>query len=125
MFKKDYGAYICENGKYLKDIADTSVVVCDKIINAINSIKKCDNLICLLFVNVRKYITTRHLNLSYISILSNLYIFIIYIHQIYIYSYLYIFLQIIYIYVHQKKKRIPKSSTITTTYLCMCIICKL
>ena len=42
MFKKDYGAYICENGKYLKDIADTSVVVCDKIINAINSIKKCD-----------------------------------------------------------------------------------
>ena len=30
------------------------------------------NLICLLFVNVRKYITTRHLNLSYISILTNL-----------------------------------------------------
>ena len=26
----------------------------------------------LLFVNVRKYITTRHLNFSYISILTNL-----------------------------------------------------
>ena len=32
------------------------------------------NLICLLFVNVRKYIksTTRHLNLTYISVLTNL-----------------------------------------------------
>ena len=29
---------ICENGKYLKNIADTSVIVCDKIINVTDSL---------------------------------------------------------------------------------------
>ena len=29
---------ICKNGKYLKNIADTSVIVCDKIINVTDSL---------------------------------------------------------------------------------------
>ena len=40
--KKDYscnpGTCVCESGKYLKSIADTSVIVCDEIINATDSL---------------------------------------------------------------------------------------
>ena len=38
--KKDYNwnprAYICENSKYLKSIADTSVMACDEIISVMD-----------------------------------------------------------------------------------------
>ena len=42
MWKKDYSwnprACICENDKYFKSIADGSVIVCDKVINATDSV---------------------------------------------------------------------------------------
>ena len=42
--KKDYSqnptTFICDNGKYLKCIADTSVIVCGEIINATDGVSK-------------------------------------------------------------------------------------
>ena len=42
--KKDYSsnrsACICENSKYLKSIADTSVIACDELISAIDIVSR-------------------------------------------------------------------------------------
>ena len=35
---KNPDTFICENGKYLKSIADTSVIACDEITNATDSV---------------------------------------------------------------------------------------
>ena len=37
-YSRNPSTCICENGKYLKSIADVSVIVCDEIINATDSV---------------------------------------------------------------------------------------
>ena len=55
--KKDYGwnpsRFICENSKYLKSIADSSVIVCDEIIDVMDivSTKLANTIATIMSIN--------------------------------------------------------------------------
>ena len=49
---------ICENGKYLKSIADSLVIECDEIINAIDSVPT--NVTNTISTNITKYYINKY-----------------------------------------------------------------
>ena len=56
----NHRTFICENGQYLKGVADTSVIVCDEIINSTDSASR--NVTKAISTNVMSTLSTNFHN---------------------------------------------------------------